>query len=448
MYIVGVKTTTKLLYRFRFQQVRQRGGHEFFRHLDGRTTTRPYQGGRGISRPLLIVFHILFTATTVLHCELKFGHHKDILQNVNKAEIIDSSKINFENYSQSRWFNKAKNVFFVKGVNWEIKPAEIASQAIVVFKLDDGCSLYFTANARLPIIFVKEEFSFLMPPGAYIEKVEIIAVMGSELDPKPYQRDVTELDCVDSSKIRFNEYTQSKWYDKSKHNLTINGCKWDIEPKEKQFKTIIVLRDEKERYYFVKNGYINLSSFFNHMEISFLLPQGAYVKSFNWYSYGRLVSDSKNDAIKRSDKEISSIKNFVVKFIGVSIVLFLIAFLLKKFYVRKEKKKRVQDRFSETNTQSSNSNGEQRFEDGEEEHADQFDTSRITTINKALATFGLGPSPTPQQIYDSYRKMMKQYHPDKVAHLGPKLRSVAEEESKRINESYEILVKKFGSHYP
>ena len=39
-------------------------------------------------------------------------------------------------------------------------------------------------------------------------------------------------------------------------------------------------------------------------------------------------------------------------------------------------------------------------------------------------------------IKTAYRKLCRQYHPDKVTHLGSKLKEVAEEELKRINESY------------
>jgi DnaJ like chaperone protein len=37
-----------------------------------------------------------------------------------------------------------------------------------------------------------------------------------------------------------------------------------------------------------------------------------------------------------------------------------------------------------------------------------------------------------------------QYHPDRVAHLGPKLREVAEHEMKEINEAYDFFRRKYG----
>jgi DnaJ-domain-containing protein 1 len=41
------------------------------------------------------------------------------------------------------------------------------------------------------------------------------------------------------------------------------------------------------------------------------------------------------------------------------------------------------------------------------------------------------------EIKLAYRKAMMSYHSDKVASLGPKLRALAEEESRRINIAYD-----------
>ena len=39
---------------------------------------------------------------------------------------------------------------------------------------------------------------------------------------------------------------------------------------------------------------------------------------------------------------------------------------------------------------------------------------------------------------------MKEYHPDKVSKLGSKLKKVAEEESKKINEAFEYFKDKYN----
>jgi preprotein translocase subunit Sec63 len=58
--------------------------------------------------------------------------------------------------------------------------------------------------------------------------------------------------------------------------------------------------------------------------------------------------------------------------------------------------------------------------------------------------FGLNSDKTPEDIKQRYRKLAKQYHPDKVAHLGPKLRKVAEQQMQEINEAYVFFRKKYG----
>jgi predicted RNA binding protein YcfA (HicA-like mRNA interferase family) len=43
----------KILEKFGFKLVRQRGSHARYRHPDGRSTTVPFHQGRGIATPLL-----------------------------------------------------------------------------------------------------------------------------------------------------------------------------------------------------------------------------------------------------------------------------------------------------------------------------------------------------------------------------------------------------------
>ena len=47
-------------------------------------------------------------------------------------------------------------------------------------------------------------------------------------------------------------------------------------------------------------------------------------------------------------------------------------------------------------------------------------------------------------IKKAYRKLSKQYHPDKVAHLGDEFKAVAEEKMKEINVAYDYFEKKFN----
>jgi uncharacterized membrane-anchored protein len=49
---------------------------------------------------------------------------------------------------------------------------------------------------------------------------------------------------------------------------------------------------------------------------------------------------------------------------------------------------------------------------------------------------GVSASATDDEISSAYKQAIRQYHPDKVATLGPEIRAVAETKSKEINEAY------------
>ena len=51
--IVDFKTMERLLINLGFQVTRRKGGHVFYRHPDGRTTTLPNHPGRDLPRPLI-----------------------------------------------------------------------------------------------------------------------------------------------------------------------------------------------------------------------------------------------------------------------------------------------------------------------------------------------------------------------------------------------------------
>lgn len=56
--------------------------------------------------------------------------------------------------------------------------------------------------------------------------------------------------------------------------------------------------------------------------------------------------------------------------------------------------------------------------------------------------FGLNSNSSEIEIKKAYHEMISQYHPDKVAALAAEFRSVADEKTKRINESYEACLRK------
>ncbi len=54
-------------------------------------------------------------------------------------------------------------------------------------------------------------------------------------------------------------------------------------------------------------------------------------------------------------------------------------------------------------------------------------------------TLGVSRDSSQDVIKAAYRLRMQEYHPDKVAHLGPELRALAERKTKEINEAYQTL---------
>lgn len=52
---------------------------------------------------------------------------------------------------------------------------------------------------------------------------------------------------------------------------------------------------------------------------------------------------------------------------------------------------------------------------------------------------GIPRGAPPERIRNAYRELIAQYHPDKVAHLGPELRETAQRKTLEIQKAYETL---------
>lgn len=60
------------------------------------------------------------------------------------------------------------------------------------------------------------------------------------------------------------------------------------------------------------------------------------------------------------------------------------------------------------------------------------------------SVLGLAPSATEAEIKKAYRRLMSQYHPDRVATLGEDKQRAAAEKAKTINEAYMIIERRRG----
>jgi DnaJ like chaperone protein len=56
----------------------------------------------------------------------------------------------------------------------------------------------------------------------------------------------------------------------------------------------------------------------------------------------------------------------------------------------------------------------------------------------------VNPSASDSEVKKAYRKMATKYHPDKVAHLGKDLISLAEEKFKAVSDAYQNIKKERG----
>lgn len=59
----------------------------------------------------------------------------------------------------------------------------------------------------------------------------------------------------------------------------------------------------------------------------------------------------------------------------------------------------------------------------------------------AYAVLGVTSAATPDQVRKAFRERAQQYHPDKVAHMAPEFRAVAEQKMKELNDAYERVKK-------
>jgi len=66
-------------------------------------------------------------------------------------------------------------------------------------------------------------------------------------------------------------------------------------------------------------------------------------------------------------------------------------------------------------------------------------SSDVFTISDCYGILDVGPTSTPDEVRTAYKKKIRQYHPDRVAGLGEKLKTMANEESKTINIAYSML---------
>ena len=82
-------------------------------------------------------------------------------------------------------------------------------------------------------------------------------------------------------------------------------------------------------------------------------------------------------------------------------------------------------------------------------HSSQQQHSHREPVSAEAAharVLGLQGKVTLSDIKRHYRERMLEYHPDRVASLGPKLRELADNETKKINAAYDFFIAKYASN--
>lgn len=119
----------------------------------------------------------------------------------------------------------------------------------------------------------------------------------------------------------------------------------------------------------------------------------------------------------------------VVRFVIIAIVFWLLGWLLRRTMARSYRPRYPQDfpgpRPSDPG--SSRGNG----------HSPMGSRSPYEVLE-------VSPGATTEEVRAAYRRKVQQYHPDKVAELGPEIREVAERRMKEINAAYEELKRRNG----
>jgi DnaJ domain len=62
-----------------------------------------------------------------------------------------------------------------------------------------------------------------------------------------------------------------------------------------------------------------------------------------------------------------------------------------------------------------------------------------TTVTSALSTLGLPTNASVEDIKRAYKRMMMQYHPDRVSSLDIAAQNAARDKAQQINQAYQIL---------
>ncbi|MCK5836249.1 MAG: DnaJ domain-containing protein [Desulfobacula sp.] len=82
---------------------------------------------------------------------------------------------------------------------------------------------------------------------------------------------------------------------------------------------------------------------------------------------------------------------------------------------------------------------------GREKTRGSENTAETENPKSAYEILGISPNASSREIHEAYKKKIKQYHPDKLSHLGEEFSNLANEKFLEIQNAYDTLKTK-ASH--
>jgi uncharacterized membrane protein YkvA (DUF1232 family) len=110
----------------------------------------------------------------------------------------------------------------------------------------------------------------------------------------------------------------------------------------------------------------------------------------------------------------------------------LIIFVLALMRVLKDRKERAKE--------------QQKTRDAHQRKPTDAEQKDLKNTTDPYTLFKLSPGATKAEIDARYKELAKDYHPDRVAHLGEDLRKVAHEKMIEIQHAYDVLSQEASGH--
>jgi DnaJ like chaperone protein len=120
--------------------------------------------------------------------------------------------------------------------------------------------------------------------------------------------------------------------------------------------------------------------------------------------------------------------------------LAILGFLFRYLYFNKRKQAYSKKKFEQGSSSFETNKGQRFSNEGATGSNSQFEKKH--SLKDPFEVLGIEQDASQDKIKDVYRKMAKQYHPDKVAHLGKEFQEIAEKRFKEIQKAYEMLKEK------